>query len=52
METRILVQGLTLLGAAVMLFGAAREFWYSRKATGLMLVGMSVLLMAAAGLQS
>ncbi len=49
---RILVQGLTLLGAAVMLLGAAREFYQNRKATGLMLTGMSILLMAAAGLQS
>ncbi len=51
MSAKILSQGLTLLGAAIMLLGAAREFAYNRKATGIMLVGTSLLLMAAAGFQ-
>ncbi len=51
MAEKILAQGLTLLGAAITLLGAGREFLHNRKATGIMLVGTTLVLMAAAALQ-
>lgn len=46
MSEKLLVQALMLLVAGILLLVAGVEFLYSRKASGLMLTTLSILLMA------